>query len=175
MRLWASLMVIASNAEAAPFVEAGVGVREPLGGERWKGSDPAPKLFVRAGVDGGVTWIGGIDVSWLRLDGSVDRVRLQGGARWAARRGRRVIVTRLMTGIELLRTDGRNASGSLVEVTSPGLAIELVTGAWQRLGAIELGLEMGFAVAFHRTLRPVTVEHTSVDFDVLLGARFVFE
>lgn len=51
-----------------------------------------------------------------------------------------------------------------MEVTSPGLAIELVTGAWQRLGAIELGLEMGFAVAFHRTLRPVTVEHTSVDF-----------
>lgn len=78
----------------------GIGVREPLGGDRWKGiSDPAPKLFVRAGADGGVTWIGGIDVSWLRLDGSIERVRLQGGARWAERHGPRVIVTRLMTGI----------------------------------------------------------------------------
>lgn len=180
-----AIVLAASPSHADSFVEAGGGIFAPLASDDWqRRAAGSLKAFLRGGMDGPASWMGAVDASNVetRSFDYMYRFRAMAGRRWTSRRDRAVIVGRLLGGLEIIHTRTTITAPSFAgtgTTTSPGVSVEAAIGAWQSFGEIEVGIEAALPLAIHRTdggnddPDRVGIEHVSVDFDLLVGVRYM--
>ena len=179
-------------ARADSFVEVAGGVSLPLSDDNWTDAvESSPLLALRVGAF--PNEIGGyVSADWMPTNTDAEGGTFPGGSTDISAHRFRLMVgplfhhaisnTLAVTGRACVGADiaYASASGTVLGAsydeseTDVGLGFEFGGGVWARLGGIELGGEVAIPIGLHDDDNDVIdFDYTSVDLQLLFGARFI--